>query len=280
MTALPEPFSAGRTPGVEINTELPNLARMYDYFLGGSFNFTADRAQADKVCGVLPCMTMLARSNRSFVRRVVRFMVESGVSQFIDIGSGIPTNENTHEVAQSANPTARVVYIDNEPIAVAHGQRILADTPGAAIVQADVREPAAIFGDPRVTGLLDLSQPVGVLMGGVLVFIPDDEDPAGLVAAYRDTLVPGSYLAVSHLAHDQADPVTRGQVDTMVQIYRSTGEHLYSRDHATLTRWLDGLELVPPGVTLMDEWRPDRQHTVDSDSPARWLGYAGVGLVA
>jgi hypothetical protein len=224
-------------------------------------------------------MNMLARSNRGFVRRTVRFMVDEGIEQFLDIGSGIPTNENTHEVALSANPAARVVYVDNEPIAVAHGERILADAASAVIIQADLREPRTIFGHPEVVGLLDLARPVGVLMGGVLVFIPDHDDPAGVVAAYRDACAPGSYLAVSHLTHDEADPVTRNQVDTMVGIYRGGGEHLYVRERVELTRWFDGLELVPPGVTLMDDWRPDKNLTVDSDSPARWLGYGGVGQV-
>ncbi|MFL6140513.1 MAG: SAM-dependent methyltransferase [Labedaea sp.] len=279
MTALPEPFSPKRSPGPQINTEQPNLGRMYDYYLGGSFNYSIDRARAEQVCGVLPCMTMLARSNRGFVRRTVRFMIDEGIEQFLDIGSGIPTNENTHEVALAGNPAARVVYVDNEPIAVTHGQRILADTVGARIVQADLREPQTILNHPEVTDLIDFRKPVGVLMGGVLVFVPDYEDPAGLVAAYRDGCAPGSYIAISHLTHDEADPVTRGQVDTMVGIYRGGGEHLYVRERVELTRWFDGLELVPPGVTLMDDWRPDPNRAVDSDSPARWLGYGGVGQV-
>jgi S-adenosyl methyltransferase len=227
---------------------------------------------------VLPCMTMLARSNRSFLRRVVRFMSDAGIDQFLDIGSGIPTTENTHQVAQSRNPRTRVVYVDNEPIAVTHGQRILADNPGAAIIEADVRDPDGILRHPRVTELLDFSKPLGVLMGGVLVFIPDSADPPGLVAAYRDVCAPGSYVGLSHLTHDEADSQTREQVDTMVNVYRGGGDHLYVREREVLTSWFAGLELVPPGVTLMDDWRPDH-NAVESESPARWLGYGGVGQV-
>jgi S-adenosyl methyltransferase len=276
MTVLPEPHSLGA------GIYTPNLARMYDYYLGGSYNFAVDRDRADQVCGVLPCMTMLARSNRGFLRRAVRFMADAGIKQFIDIGSGIPTNENTHDVAQARVPGARVVYVDNEPIAVAHGKRILHDTAGTAMIQADVREPGSIVSHPEVTNLIDFSAPVGVLLCGVLVFIPEDADAEGtaaLMTAYREACAPGSYIAVSHLTHDEADEETREQVDTMVGVYRGGGEHLYVRDRETLARWFDGLELVPPGVTLMDDWHPDQNRSVDPDSPARWLGYGGVARV-
>jgi hypothetical protein len=276
MTVLPEPH------GTEIDPGQPNLARMYDYYLGGSYNFAVDRDRAEQVCGVLPCMNMLARSNRGFLRRAVRYLVDAGIDQFIDIGAGIPTAENTHDVAQGRDPGARVVYVDNEPVAVAHGRRILADTPGTVMIQADVRDPAAILGHPEVVDLIDFSRPVGVLMCGVLVFIPEDADAEGtaaLMGAYRSALAPGSYIAVSHLTHDEADDETRDQVDTMVGVYRGGGEHLYVRDRETLARWFDGMEMVPPGVTLMDEWHPDLQRMVDPDSPARWLGYGGVGKV-
>jgi hypothetical protein len=278
MTVLPEPHSLG----AEIDTGQPNLARMYDYYLGGSYNFEVDRDRAEQVCGVLPCMNMLARSNRGFLRRAVRFMASAGVEQFIDIGAGIPTAENTHDVAQALHPGARVAYVDNEPVAVSHGRRILRDIPGTTMIQADVREPAAVLGHPEVVDLIDFSRPVGVLLCGVLVFIPDDADSAGtaaLMGAYRSALAPGSFIAVSHLTHDEADDETRDQVDTMVGVYRGGGEHLYVRDRETLARWFDGLELVPPGVTLMDEWHPDLHRSVDPDSPARWLGYGGVGRV-
>jgi len=276
MTVAPE------SPEPGIDTRQPSLARMYDYYLGGSYNFEIDRERAEQVCGVLPCMNMLARSNRGFLRRAVRFMVDEGIEQFIDIGAGIPTAENTHDVARARKPGAHVVYVDNEPVAVTHGERILRDTPGTAMIQADVREPAAILGHPVVAGLIDFARPVGVLLCGVLVFIPEDADRQGtaaLMTAYREALAPGSYIAVSHLTHDEADEETRDQVDSMVDVYRSSGEQLYVRDRATLARWFDGLELVPPGVTLMDEWQPDQNRTLDPDSPARWLGYGGVAKV-
>lgn len=278
MTVLPEPHSLD----TGIDTEQPNLARMYDYYLGGSYNFEVDRDRAEQVCGVLPCMNMLARSNRGFLRRAVRYMVDEGIDQFIDIGAGIPTAENTHDVAQARNPDARVVYVDNEPVAVTHGRRILDGTAGTVMIQADVREPDTIIGHPEVVDLIDFSRPVGVLLCGVLVFIPEDADAestAALMAGYRQALAPGSFIAVSHLTHDEADDETRDQVDTMVGVYRGGGEHLYVRDRETLARWFDGMEMVPPGVTLMDEWHPDRNRSVDPDSPARWLGYGGVARV-
>jgi hypothetical protein len=268
--------------GPGIDPRQPNLARMYDYYLGGSYNFAIDRDRAEQVCGVLPCMNMLARSNRGFLRRAVRFMADEGVGQFIDIGAGIPTAENTHDVAQMRKPDARVIYVDNEPVAVAHGKHILQEIPGTAMIQADVRDPAAILDHPEVANLIDFSQPVGILLCGVLVFIPEDADSEGtaaLMTAYREALAPGSYIAVSHLTHDEADDETRDQVDTMVGVYRGTGEHLYVRDRETLARWFDNLELVPPGITLMDDWHPEQNRTLNPDSPARWLGYGGVAKV-
>jgi S-adenosyl methyltransferase len=267
MTALPEPAAAS---GME--PETPNLARMYDYYLGGSDHYVTDAVQAEQVCGVLPCMTMVARSNRAFLRRAVRFMAQAGIGQFIDIGSGLPTVVNTHEVAQSVNPDVRVVYVDNEPIAVNHGRRILAETANAVMIQADVREPDTLLNHPELTAL-------GVLLGGVLVFIDQDEDPAGLVAAYRGACAPGSYLAVSHLTADDADPTTREQVNTMAEVYRGSGGVLYVRDRDEFTRWFDGTELVSPGVTLMADWRPDQVVDPAAADPEHWLGYGAVGRV-
>lgn len=275
MTEFAEPPSSEP----RIDPHVPNLARMYDYYLGGMYNFPADRAKAERVHAVLPSVDMLARSNRSFLRRAVRFMVDQGIKQFLDLGSGIPTVGNVHEVAQARNASARVVYVDYDPVAVSHSELILAETANAAMVGADIRQPEKVLNHPRVRELLNLDEPLGVVMNGVLVFVADSDDPAGLVATYRDACASGSYIAVSHLTDDEADPETRIQVRKMVEVYQGVTAQLYVRDRKTFTEWFDGTELVSPGVTLMPDWRPERSIDVDPMTPARMLGYGAVGRV-
>jgi S-adenosyl methyltransferase len=264
----------------QVNPEMPNAARMYDYYLGGAHNFPADRQLGEQARTVLPCVNMVARLNRSFLRRAVVFMVEQGITQFLDLGSGIPTVGNVHEIAQGRNPDARVVYVDYEPIAVAHSELILAEVPNAAVVGADIRQPEAILDSKPVRELLNLDEPIGLLMVGVLLFIPDSDDPGGLVRTYREVCAPGSYLALSHITDDEADPLTREQVHQLVEVYQAANEHIYLRDRKTFTDWFDGTELVDPGVTLLADWRPDGGDGPDVDSPARTLGYGGVSRIA
>jgi hypothetical protein len=259
-------------PGV--NPEIPNAARMYDYYLGGAHNFAADRELADMARTVLPSVDMVARLNRSFLRRVVRYMVDEGITQFLDLGSGIPTVGNVHEIA----PDARVVYVDCEPIAVTHSELILASTPNATIIRADIRNPGSIVDHPRARELLDLDQPLGLLMVGVLLFISDDDEPARLAATYRDICAPGSYLAISSISTDEADEQTRAQVDKLVRVYEQANDQIYVRTRSAITSWFDGTDLVDPGVTLLADWRPD-DGTSAVDTPARTLGYGGVGRI-
>ncbi|NUT52154.1 MAG: hypothetical protein HOV94_33400 [Saccharothrix sp.] len=257
----------------------PNIARIYDYYLGGAFNLPADRERAARIKSVLPSMEMLARFNRGFLRRSVAFMVEQGITQFLDLGSGLPTAGNTHEVAQALVPGAKVVYVDYEPVAAALGEHILRDNPDAVMVHADAREVAALFAEPRVREVLDLDRPLGVVMTGVMVFVGDHEDPAGLMKAYRDLVAPGSYIALSQLTDEGADPETKGQVHAMVEAYKGVIEQLYVRDRAGVEALFDGLTVVEPGVTLMPDWRPRADTEIPTLSPAHHLGYAAVGRV-
>src|SRR5947208_805756 len=174
----------------DIDVTRPSAARVYDYFLGGAHNFEVDRQLAAQIASLTPNLAQTMRANRSFLRRAVRYLVAQGIEQFLDLGSGIPTTGNVHEVAQAANLRARVVYVDNEPVAVAHSRHLLATNPYATIVDADLRRPSVVMRHHETRRLLDFSRPVAVLMVSVLHFVTDEEDPAGIVAAYRDALAP------------------------------------------------------------------------------------------
>src|SRR5689334_8693366 len=178
--------------------ERPNVARMYDYFLGGSHNFAVDRKAAAAVLAAVPGIRALARQNRNFLRRAVQYLAHQGVRQFLDLGSGIPTVGNVHEIAQRDAPGSRVVYVDIEPVAVSHSRTLLEDNPDTAVAQLDLRRPDQVLDSPEVRDLLDLTRPVAVLAVAVLHFLPDSDDPAGVLARYRDAVAPGSRLVVSH----------------------------------------------------------------------------------
>jgi hypothetical protein len=269
-----------RPDGATADVTNANIARIYDYYLGGLYNFAIDRNRAEGIKSMLPSVDMLARGNRDWLRRSVRFMVRQGIDQFIDLASGLPTTNNVHEVAQAFNPDAKTIYVDNDRSAVIHGEEILAEVPNAAIIEADGRILEDVLKHPTTLSLIDFSRPVGITMGGLLVFVQDDEDPKGLVAAYRDAVVPGSYIAISHLTADTVDTETQGYVDNMVAAYhRAVGATLYVRDKQTFTSWFEGLELLEPGVTLMADWRPDPGLDVDAQTPSRQLGYGAMGRV-
>lgn len=261
----------------ELNTDLPNVARAYDYYLGGGHNFAHDRAFADEIRTVLPCVDRVAQINRAFLRRAVRCCLDAGIRQFLDIGSGIPTTGNVHEIAQRVDPGARVVYVDVDPMAYTHAELMLAENPHAAVVQADIRDPEVILGHPVTGGLLDFTQPVGLLMVGVLLFISDEDRPGSLVDAYRGRCAPGSHLAISQLTGDDADPRTGAQVRELVCRYAEIGDRVHPRNRDEFTSWFTGMELLEPGVTYLTDWRPDSK--VDLDEPARVLGYGGVGRI-
>jgi S-adenosyl methyltransferase len=258
----------------KIDISAPNAARMYDYYLGGAHNFEPDRVLAGQVAQVAPWVRDVARINRAWLCRVLEFLTSQGIRQFLDLGSGVPTVGNVHEIAQRADPAARVVYVDNEPVAVHHSTELLKANDNAAIVWADVRDPRAILASPEVARLIDFTEPVGLLIVGLLLFIEDD--PTGLVRTYREACPPGSYLAISTMSQDEADPATREQLAGLLSLYESAGERVTPRTKETIESWFAGTSLIEPGLTLLDEWRPDRKR---SDSPARLLGYGGVGRI-
>ena len=236
----------------------PSPARIYDYWLGGSNNFAIDRDVAERAATAMPTLRAAIWANRGFLRRVVRYLVEEeGIDQFLDLGSGVPTVGNVHEIAQTVNPGATVVYVDIDPVAVAHGRRLLAANDNATVLQADLRDPAQLLANPDLTALLDLTRPVAVLLIAVLHFMPDTEGPDEIVRAYRERMAPGSYLAISHAADDADLP---GEQATMIKDYSgATKVPFIHRDPARLASWFDGLDIIEPGITQTTEWRPDTQ---------------------
>jgi hypothetical protein len=237
----------------EVDVDTPSPARMYDYYLGGSHNFAADRALAEETIRVWPDVRHLARANRAFLRRAVTALASAGVDQFLDLGAGIPTVGSVHEVAQAVNPDARIAYVDADIIAVAHATRLLADQPHTAVVRADLREPSVVLNDPALTALLDLSRPIALLMLSVLPFVSDQDDPAGIIAGYRDATAPGSYLVISHGTNDYYPEATQRAAN----VYRRASLPVTLRGRAELAALLDGYELLEPGLVDMILWRPE-----------------------
>jgi SAM-dependent methyltransferase len=255
----------------ELDLDRPNAARMYDYYLGGSHNFAVDRELAGKVLEAWPDMPRAAQANRAFLRRAVRFLVAQGVRQFLDIGSGIPTVGNVHEVARAADPDVRVVYVDTDPIAVAHSRAILAGDRRTTVLQADGRDPAALLTHPRVTTMLDLDRPVGLLMVALLHFVLDCGDPRRILAEYAARLAPGSWVVVSHGSTDTAPGVA-----IMEKLYEQTSTPLRLRSRGELEELMADVDLVEPGIEFLPAWRPD--HADDVGGDASWAsGYGAVG---
>jgi hypothetical protein len=256
-----------------IGIDRPSSARMYDYFLGGSHNFAVDRAAAETALAGFPELAQGMRANRDFLRRAVRFLATAGIDQFIDLGSGIPTAGNVHEIARRVNPDARVVYVDIEPIAVQHSLALLADNPLATAVRADLRQPAEVLGSTAVRDLIALDQPVAVLCVGTMHFIPDGDDPAGIVAGYRDAIGPGGYLALSH-----GTPVGQSpeQTESAEAVYRRSPTPLNLRDFDTVLAMFDGFELVEPGLVAVHSWRPETPPPPGL-APFAWAGVGQKG---
>jgi SAM-dependent methyltransferase len=253
----------------DVDLSKPNAARVYDYILGGANNFEVDREFAKRLVTMIPDAQAVAHENRGFLRRVVAFLVERGIRQFVDLGSGIPTVGNTHEVAQRIDPGARVIYVDNESVAVAHSQLILQHNENADIVREDIRDVSAVLRHPATRRLIDFDEPVAILMFAVLHFVADADDPYRLVARYRDATVPGSGLAISHGTSDGRPEVTR-----VVAEYRHTTSPVTERDKAEVLRMFAGYDLVPPGVVFTREWQPEIELAYRAGSPI----YGGVGL--
>jgi hypothetical protein len=267
-------MSTGGPNPDESNVERPSAARIYDYLLGGFHNFDVDRVAAERITEVMPDMPLFMRANRAFLRRVVRFLTDQGIDQFLDLGSGIPTVGNVHEVAQRANPRARVVYADNEPVAVTHSRTILEDNPNATVIQADIREPEAILGHTETQRLLDLNKPIAVLLLSVLLFVTDDEEAYRIVRAVRDALVPGSYIALSHPTDDKTPPE---QGEQTTRLYASIGTPVRVRSYNEVDGFFEGLELVEPGLVYVPLWRPEGPDDLFLKSPESSAYYAGVG---
>ncbi|MEV0591735.1 SAM-dependent methyltransferase [Nonomuraea cavernae] len=263
-----------------IDARVPSVARMYDYYLGGKDNFASDREAAEKVIEIGRQMGNdageIARANRAFLGRAVRRLAEAGVRQFVDLGAGLPTQDNVHQVARRHAPDARVVYVDNDPIVLIHARALLARDPDTLALAGDLRDPDAIMDDPQLRERIDVTRPYAVLMAAVLHFIPDDAEAAGIVQRIRDRLSPGSYLVVSHIYQGNAaeDVATAGR-----QVYTTTTSGgITGRGPDQLSGYFDGLDLLPPGVVPVAHWDPEKPPAspVDLDRPGI---LAGVGRV-
>jgi hypothetical protein len=264
--------TAGQSSRPPFDTSVANQARIYDYLLGGKDNYEADRAAVDAVLKIAPEMGFTARENRAFLGRVVRYLTaEAGIRQFLDIGTGIPTAGNTHQVAQAIAPEARVVYVDYDPVVLAHARALLKSTKAGATqyIDADLRDTPAILGQARQ--LLDFSKPVAVTLLMILHVIPDADDPYAKVAAVMDALPPGSYLAVSHLGAELLDTEKRKGFEDVVR--RQAQQQYFGRSRAEMERFFQGMDLVDPGLVRVEEWRPDP----DAGEKPRSTLWCGLG---
>jgi hypothetical protein len=254
----------------EVDPGVPHIARIYDYWLGGTNNFEPDRKVGDLVLRSDPGVAFSVRANRAFHQRAVRYLVEeAGIRQFLDVGTGIPAADNTHEVAQAIAPDSRIVYVDNDPIVLSLAQDLLTSTPegACAYLDADLRDPASILDKAAAT--LDFSQPVALMLIAILHWLPDEADPARLVSELVDAVPAGSYLALSHMAKDVNAQV---RADTGARVGQFMKPPTF-RDREVISRYFDGLDLVDPGVVLVSQWRPESD--ADAGSPAYlWSGVA------
>jgi hypothetical protein len=241
------------SPALAWDLKVPSPARMYDYYLNGKDNFPADRAAAELALSVFPAGRALAWANRRFMASVVRFLARKGIDQFIDIGTGIPTRPNVHDVARSVNPSARVAYVDNDPQVLVHDRALLAGSKGIAVIDGDARHAGLLADDDDLREVIDFARPVGVLLVAVLHFVRDREDPWGSVAALRDRMAPGSYLAVSHGTSDGSDPAT---VRAIRDAYEDAAAPAVFRTEREIGRFFDGFRLVFPGITDVSQWHP------------------------
>jgi hypothetical protein len=262
----------------EIDTSRPHSARMYDYYLGGKNNFSADREAAERVLAGMPTSRTFARENRGFLGRAVRFLAEeAGIRQFLDIGTGLPAANSLHEVAQAVAPSSHVMYVDNDPLVLAHARALLTSSPEGrtGYIHGDLRDPDIILSDPLTREVLDFSQPIALTLVAILHFLPDEDKPGEIIRTLLDTLPAGSYLVASHLTgeHDRVGMAAAGEA------YRAAGMRGQDRDSDDFARLaFSGLELVPPGVVLVSDWRSDRNQP--HPGPAEVNCYGGVARKA
>ena len=262
---------------VELNMDIPHPSRMYDYYLGGKDNFPADREAAEQVLSIVPEMRMAARMNRAFLGRAVRHAATSGIVQFLDIGTGIPTAGNTHEVAQQVNPRARVAYVDNDPIVLTHARALMAG-PGHGethVVRADLREPGRIMADPTVRQIIDFGEPVALVLAAILHFIPDEDGPHGIVEQLLKPLPAGSMLILSHGSWEAEGEDFSDRAELIKTPYSRASAQLHLRSRAEVDQFFTGVDVVEPGVVPVSNWRARATHE-------EWLGargfFGGVGV--
>ncbi|MEU3275843.1 SAM-dependent methyltransferase [Streptomyces antibioticus] len=260
-----------------IDISVPSVSRIYDYYLGGSHNFEVDREAARKAMEFMPGLPKIMQANRAFMRRAVRWAAGEGVTQFLDIGSGIPTFGNVHEVAQTARPGARVVYVDHDPVAVAHSEAVLAENADADVVAADLRKPREILDSPQVRALIDLDRPVALLLVAILHFVEDADDPYTAVAELSAALAPGSMLVLTHASYEGI-PLPTERAGGAVDVYKDIRNPLIMRSRDGIARFFEGYDMVEPGLVPMPEWRPDT--APEDEDPYAFSGFAGVGRTA
>ena len=258
---------------VDLQLDRAHSARMYDYYLGGTTNFPADREAVGRVIAAFPQALIAARANRGFMRRAARYLAEHGLRQFLDVGTGIPTQPNLHEVAQQVDPEARVVYVDNDPIVLAHAQALLISAPEGrtAYVEADLAEPDAILKTSVLHETLDLSRPVALSLNAVLHFIPDDEEAYRIVQTFKEALPLGSALAISHGTGDFTQTL-----ENAVGVYRSVGTATQLRSREQFARFFEGWDVTEPGITLSHRWRPDQETEASLITDAEASCYVAV----
>ncbi|WP_227982145.1 SAM-dependent methyltransferase [Nocardia spumae] len=258
---------------VDLRQHQPHTARMYDYYLGGQDHYSADAQAAEQVVTIWPGVRTAAQQNRAFIHRVTRFLAEAGVRQFLDIGTGIPTEPNLHQVAQQVAPDSRVVYVDNDPIVLVHARALMVSSPQGRTnyVSADVTTPEKILDAPGLRDTLDLTRPVALSLNALMHFVPDEQDPYGIVTTLMDSLAPGSYLVMTHVTPD-FDPAV---IASVVDIYRGSGLPCQVRSREEFLRFFEGLELVDPGVQVPHCWRPDGV-APPKKMDAQVSAYAGV----
>jgi hypothetical protein len=254
--------------------DVPNAGRMYDYWLGGYHNFETDRKAADWIQEKCPAVRSSTYANRGYLRRAVTFLLSQGIDQFLDLGSGIPTAGNVHEVAQAVNPAVHVVYVDVDPVAVAHGQAILQHNPQAAMIQADVGQPQQYLEHDETKRLMDWSKPAAILCLTVLHYILDDDRAYRVVRTLRDKLAPGSYMAISHMSYDGVQPET---VESFENLGIKPNLSAKVRTRAEIAQFFEGFELLEPGVVHIPLWRPESPTDILLDQPGQAMGLAGVG---
>ena len=259
---------------IDLQLDRPHSARMYDYYLGGRTNFTADREAVGQVMAAFPAALVAARANREFMHRSTRYLAEAGLRQFLDIGTGIPTRPNLHEVAQLVAPEARIVYVDNDPIVLAHAQALLQSHPlgSTDYLQADLTNPDVILASPALDRALDLTQPVALSLNAVLHFVTDAQGAHHIVDRLKDALAPGSALAISHGTADFAPAASAKATD----VYQAVGTSAQPRTRADFERFFHGWDLVDPGITMTHRWHPDDPEQLSDIGDAEAGCYAAV----